>query len=314
MSEPDDLPPIAKEPLTVLLLAHNNAPELEGVIRAWLVQLDRLEREYEVILVDDGSTDATGAMAQSLAAGQPRLRVLSHDTPHGPGAALRTGLAAARFPLLLQAPADSQYQPENLKRFLDKIDLVHLVTGYRVSGPVPFWLRWLGRLYRGLVRAVCGQPLEPLPGWLGWSGHSRRLVARALFGVRTQDVDCDFRLFRRSIFARIPIQSDGSFAQLEVLAKANFLGCLMTEEPIPHRPGPSPPAGDRRLYRKEMLRIISRASFGPAVLPVKEPAVKDEAKPENEGSPLAPELKPVGPEEGGPDKPTEATEVPDRMR
>jgi glycosyltransferase involved in cell wall biosynthesis len=265
------LPPIAKEPLTVLVLADNNAAQVDGVVRAWLALLDTLPNEYEIVLVDDRSTDGTAALALALADRHPRLRVLSLPAPLGPGAALRTGLAAARFPLLLQTTCDHQYRPEDLKIFLERIDLVHLVSGFRKSAPVPTVLRWLGLVIRGLVRVVCGETLEPLPGWLGWASHRRRWLARILFGVRNLDVDCEFRLFRRSIFARIPIQSNGPFTQVEVLAKANFLGCMLTEEPVSHQPTSGKllvaDRASRRQYRREVLRLLRHPDFGPPVLP-----------------------------------------------
>jgi hypothetical protein len=157
-----------------------------------------------------------------------------------------------------------------LKLFLDKIDQVHLVSGYRGSAPVPTLLRWLGLAFRGLARVVCGAHLEPLPGWLGWASHRRRWLARILFGVRNDDVESEFRLFRRSIFERIPIQSNGPFALVEVVAKANFLGCMMTEQPVKHRPAAGQPLipdrAARRQYRREALRLLRHPDFGPPVL------------------------------------------------
>jgi hypothetical protein len=69
-----------------------------------------------------------------------------------------------------------------------------------------------------------------LPGWLGWKRHLGRLLVRIVFAVRNQDVGCPFRLIRREIFARMPVQSKGTFGHAEILAKANFLGCLIGEE------------------------------------------------------------------------------------
>src|SRR4051794_31821659 len=92
--------PIATAPLSVVLTAHNVGPELEEVVRAWAAQLDALERPAEIVLVNDGSTDETRARADALAPLLPALQVHHHDSPRGVGAALRTGLAAARHPLV----------------------------------------------------------------------------------------------------------------------------------------------------------------------------------------------------------------------
>ncbi|HXG08685.1 MAG TPA: glycosyltransferase [Gemmataceae bacterium] len=265
MPEFPSLPPVATEPVSVVLSAHNEETHLEEVLGRWIGFLNGLGRAYEVLLVDDGSTDRTVERAEQLAARHPRVRLLRHPIRQGEGAALRTGVAAAEHPLLAHAPCDLRFRPEELKKLLAEIDKVHLVSGFRVCRPVPGWLRGLGRLYRGLARWLFAVSIEPLPGWLGWREHVRRYVARALFGVRLRDVGCPFRLFRRSVFARLPIQSDGPFAHVEVLAKANFLGHIMTEVPVTYQPRPDERAA--RWSFAEVRRVFSAPDFGPPVLP-----------------------------------------------
>jgi glycosyltransferase involved in cell wall biosynthesis len=288
MHEPPKLPPIATEPLSVLLLAHNDAACLGTVLAAWAAVLDSLNRESDIILVDDGSSDQTGALAESMTEKYPRLRVFRHPQPQGFGAALRTGLAQARYPLLMMAPCDEQYQPADLKLFLcpkekdptPEIDRNDLVVGYRVRQPVPWPLRVLGFCYRCFVRVLLNHRPERLPGWLGWRGHAWRLLARLVFGLRLPDVDCPFILFRRSVFERIPIQSDGDFALLEVLAKANFLGKMMSDKPVAHRPRPRQESPDERRARRRQLwkdfrRVLNHPDFGPAVLPGPQPTDRE---------------------------------------
>jgi hypothetical protein len=206
---------------------------------------------------------------EAWAAREQRVCFLRHATRQGSGAALRTGLAAARHPLLLTATCDPQFQPGDLPKLLEEMDKVHLVAGYRVWQRVPWPLRWLGRLYRVAVRLLLANPLEPLPGWLGWQEYSDHVRARMLFALRIKDVNCPFRLYRRSIFDRIPIQSDGTFAQVEVLAKANSLGCMMTEVPVAYQPRPT--AEDRGQRRADLRRVLLHPDFGPAILPAKAP-------------------------------------------
>jgi hypothetical protein len=130
-------------------------------------------------------------------------------------------------------------------------------------------------VYRLLVRVFIGVSLPAAPCWLGASGWLRRRVARWCFGVRLHDPECAFRLFRRSIFQRIPIQTDGEFAQVEILAKANFLGKLMDQVRVEHRPRPDgrplAPDGLRDRPLRDARRVLHAADFGPAHLPPPEP-------------------------------------------
>jgi dolichol-phosphate mannosyltransferase len=181
----------------------------------------------------------------------------------GFGAALRIGLASARFPLLAHATADRCYRPGDLQRLLDEIDQVDLVSGFRASQPVPLLLRGVGAVIRRLSRWLAGLPLEPLPGWLGWQGQAYGWLVRLLFGVRVRDVQSELKLFRREIFTRLPIQCDGPAVHAEVLAKANFLGCLMAEVPVSYRPGQPPPPPWRAIV-PELRRLLATPEFRPA--------------------------------------------------
>jgi glycosyltransferase involved in cell wall biosynthesis len=273
MPEAPNLPPIAAQPLSVLLLADSDRPELESGLRDWLKFLDELGHEHEVLLVDDAAADRTAEMAGRF----PGVRFLRDPLRRGTGAALRLGLREARHPLLFHAPCDGQFRPADLRLLLEEIDKVHLVSGYRVGRSVPLWMRCLGLLWRLLLRVVFGMSVERLTAWLGWRWYAHNLVARTLFGVRLRDVECAFRLFRREIFRRIPIQSDGSFALIEVLAKANFATAVMSEVAVPHQAAAaSPPLSpaERRRWRKELWQVFTHPDFGPPILPEEQPLPK----------------------------------------
>jgi glycosyltransferase involved in cell wall biosynthesis len=261
MPDPGERPPLATAALSLVLVARNAVADLAAVVAAWVAVLEARNRPYEILLIDDGSTDDTAKLADAL----PRLRVLRHDTPRGFGAALRTGIAAAKHPLLATATCDRQYQPADLSKFLGEIDKVDLVVGSRLWMPVPWPLRWAGWLWRMLVRVIVGIPLERLPGWLGDRGQQKRWLARWLFGVRVFDVECAFRLYRREIFARIPLQSDGPFGLVEILAKANFVGCWMTQVEVAYQAPAGPPLpaplDPRQTYLAECRRVFREPSF-----------------------------------------------------
>jgi glycosyltransferase involved in cell wall biosynthesis len=244
MSDPFEREPIAQSPLSVALPVYNGEACLEKVLANWATFLDSLEREYEVIVVNDGSSDSTAEVAAAVTGKNPRLRLAQHQSPQGIGACLRTGLAAARFPLFFYTECSNCYEASDLRQLLEMIDKVDLVSGCRV-GPS---LR-----QRSSV----------------WSHYAYRGLLRLLFGLRLKDVHCPFKLFRRSIFARIPIQSDGPFVHAEILAKANFLGCMMTEVPVHYEPNRSP-EGMRPFataWRADAIRVFRHPDFGPAVLP-----------------------------------------------
>jgi glycosyltransferase involved in cell wall biosynthesis len=265
----------------VVLLAYNAAAHLEDVVTDWTTYLDGLQRDYEVLLVNDGSTDQTAALAARLAQKSPRLHLLHHGSHQGEGAALRTAVARACKPLLFYTLCDPRYRPAYLNRLLVEvqqregeekakplIDVVHVTTGYHAGRPVPWPWRLLGLGWRLLCWGLFNAAPDPLPGWLGFRRHLARLSVRLLFAVRNQDVTCPLRLLRREILARIPLQSDGPFVHAEILAKANFLGHLVSEDiPLGDRQAPvAPPEGrcNSRQFRRDFWRLFWRPDFGPA--------------------------------------------------
>jgi hypothetical protein len=131
--------------------------------------------------------------------------------------------------------------------------------------------------------------------YFGRAGFARRWLARWLFGVRVRDPECLFTLCRRSIFARIPVQSDGDFAPIEILAKANFLGAWLSEVPVSWIPPavaePLPSKEARKRARHEIRRLLRHPDFGPPVLPPTEPPSAP-AAPARETPPPAPVATP----------------------
>ena len=267
MPELPHLSPIASEPLSVVLLARNQAACLDALLADWVTFLNGLDRDYELIVVDDGSADGSGELAEKLAANYRRVLVRRHERPLGDGAALRTALSVARHPLLFYTLADPHYRAADLSKLLRKradprkpeleIDCVHLLSASRGGGSTPWPWRILGLFWRILCRVVFTQAPERLPGWLGWKRHAATVLVRVLFGVRYRDVACPFRLLRRDIFARIPLQSDGSFVHVELLAKANYLGLMMGEE-VSLDAGRYPPLA-KEMSRDEFHQLVADA-------------------------------------------------------
>jgi len=274
------------EGLTVILPVFNQEKTLGNVVSSWIATLDSLRRPYEILIVDDGSIDGTKAQADVLATRNNRIRVLSQPQQTGYGSCLRSALAESTQPIVFYTSADHAWHAADLTRMLKSLDFkddytgkqVEFVNGHRRGTAPPPFQKWANRIYRVLVRIAMGYTPEPPKGWLGKSENRFWWKCRILFGLRIGDINSKFKLFRKSILDRMELQSDGEFIHAELLAKANFLGCMMDEIVLTDREPPKP-APD---VRKEMWRVFQDPRFrspaapssdpGPAATPVETPA------------------------------------------
>ena len=196
--------------LTVFFPFHDERENIERVARAAVEVLDGLGLEYEVLLVDDGSTDGTGAIADSLAASDSRIRALHHPVNRGYGAALRTGFANAARTWVFYTDGDGQFDLADLPKVLALAGEYDIVSAYRI-----------GRK-EGLVRKL-----------MAWCWGR---AVRAVLGVRVRDVDCAFKLYRRELFDHIEMQSEGALIDAEILARAARAGYTVGQVAVPHYP------------------------------------------------------------------------------
>jgi glycosyltransferase involved in cell wall biosynthesis len=307
MSKPS--PP--RDAVSVVIPVHNAADRLEKVVPAWGDALARLGREYEIVVVDDGSTDATRPALERLTAGRVRhLRVLHHDTRRGFGASLRTALDTIANPLLCYVSPDYPYLPADLGKLLARIEVrdeilgkqPDLISGCRTGRPTPVAVRWVGKAWRLLWRVTLGLQIEPLPAWPGLREYLYGSLVGWAFGVPLADVNSGFKLYRTAFLKRFPIQSDGDFVHTELVAKATFLTSIVGEIPLTpaspvERPMPS--------VWREMWWVFTNPDFGtpqptpgepgstsPPQMPVTDPAAlpdarsRDTAPPEPPASPI----------------------------
>ena len=197
--------------ISVVLPAYNEEENIARQVRAVDDVLRALRFDaYEILVVDDGSSDGTRAICEALAADVPKLRLIVHEVNRGYAQALRSGFTTAQMPLVFYTDSDNQFDVRELKNLLAAIDDYDLVCGFRI--------------YRY-------DPASRL--MLSW-GYN--LLVRVLFRIRVRDVDCAFKLFRREIFDRIHIESRKFFVDTEILAKASKLGLRMTEIGVRHLP------------------------------------------------------------------------------
>ena len=167
--------------------------------------------DYEVIIVDDGSEDGTGEIADRLAAIDPdHIRVFHHRPNRGYAEALKTGFTSARHQLIFYTDSDNQFDVKELKNLLPLIENADLVCGFRIYRFDP------------LTRLI-----------LSWGFN---LLVRIIFRINVRDVDCAFKLFRREVFDKVTIESKKFFVDAEVLAKAKYYGFRMVEVGVRHYP------------------------------------------------------------------------------
>jgi glycosyltransferase involved in cell wall biosynthesis len=180
------------------------------VLRAIRSVLAQTFDDFEILVVDDGSTDDTRAVAEAAAAADPRVRVLVHEHNRGYGAALRTGIEGARCDWILLTDADLQFDLGELTRLLEPAQRHDVVVGFR------------------MVR------MDPLPrraNAYAWN----RLVG-LVFDLDVRDVDCAFKLVRRELAQHLGLSADGAMISTELLARARLAGASITEIGVHHRP------------------------------------------------------------------------------
>jgi glycosyltransferase involved in cell wall biosynthesis len=231
--------PTAVDELSVFFPAHDEAANLEPTVDSALIVLKGLAlREYEVVIVDDGSTDGTAAIADELAERHANVRVIHHDANRGYGAALKSGLGAARLDWIFYSDSDCQFDLSELALLLPFAEENDAVIGYRANRS------------EGAVRKV-NQFL--------WTR-----VVRAVIGLNVRDVDCAFKLLRRSSVEAIgPLASEGAVISAELLVKLQRAGARIKQVPVTHHPRPAgrPSGGSPRVIARafrELFRLRRR--------------------------------------------------------
>jgi glycosyltransferase involved in cell wall biosynthesis len=214
--------------LSVFFPAYNDAPSLPKLLAKTFDVLELHVADYEVIVVNDGSYDNTAAVLEKLRAEYgARLRVVTHPQNRGYGGALRSGFEAARKEFVFYTDGDSQYDVGELPRLLGLVGPdTGLVNGFKLERHDPAHRIWIGKTYN--------------------------FCARLLFRIRIRDIDCDYRLIRRSLLRRIHLTSTSGTICVELVRKLEMTGCEVLETGVRHYP---------RLYGKsQFFRLRSLAT------------------------------------------------------
>ena len=198
--------------ISVFFPAYNDAPSLPALVARAFDVLSALDADFEVIVVNDGSRDNTAAVLESLQQEHgPRLRIVTHPQNRGYGGALRSGFAAATKDLVFYTDGDGQYDVGELPKLLALLQPgVGLVNGYKLARSDPWHRICIGQVYN----------------WF----------ARRLFGIRIRDIDCDYRLVRRSLLEGIRLTSTSGTICVELVKKIELSSCGVAECAVSHYP------------------------------------------------------------------------------
>jgi glycosyltransferase involved in cell wall biosynthesis len=190
--------------------AYNDAGTIPSMVITVLLTLRAITDDYEVIVINDGSKDHTGALLDELAVLYPNeVRIVHHPQNRGYGGALRSGFSQARKDWIFYTDGDAQYDPRELQKLVALVsDDVDFINGWKIERQDPLHRIVIGRLYQ--------------------------YVVKFLFGLKLRDVDCDFRLMRRCVFDTVHLEADSGVICVELMKKVQDAGFRLTETPVHH--------------------------------------------------------------------------------
>ncbi len=199
--------------LSVFFPAYNEEENIKSTVEKAISVLETLNlKSYEVMVVNDGSTDGTAREVESLEKKDKHVRLINRAQNGGYGEALKDGLYNAKYDYIVFTDSDGQFDFSEVKKFIDKADKADIVAGYRINRSDP--------------------PIRVLMGWV-WT-----MLGNLLLGIGVRDVDCAFKLVKRQVLDQIPRLESGRGGMIspELLAKAKMRGFTITEVGVNHFP------------------------------------------------------------------------------
>lgn len=236
-TRPRPRPPARLPGLSVVLPCFDEEENVARAVEEAIAAATRHADEVEVVVVDDGSRDATGAIAGAIAETDPRVRVVRHPVNRGYGAAVRSGFEATTMPWVLLTDGDCQFDLTELAGVIPLTAGCDLVAGYRIGRADP-----IGRRI---------------------AAHAWNLLVRRSFGIGVRDVDCAFKLLRGDAVRALELRSEGAMISTELLTRAQLAGWRVSEAGVHHRPRVAgrPSGGDPRVVLRAFRerRALTRA-------------------------------------------------------
>jgi glycosyltransferase involved in cell wall biosynthesis len=199
----------ARPSISAFFPAYNDGGTIASMVISAMLVLEELTDDYEIIVINDGSTDYTPQLLDRLARDYERVRVIHHCRNRGYGGALRTGFASATKDWIFYTGGDAQFDLRDLHSLYPLlINGVDMAQGYKISRNDPWFRKAIGRFYHNLVKTLFSLPLR--------------------------DVDCDFRLMRREIFDTVNLTRDSGVICVELMKKVSDHGFVIVQGPVSH--------------------------------------------------------------------------------
>ena len=196
--------------LSVFFPFYNEEVNIAGQTEDALKYVPQFAEKFEIILVNDGSTDDTAKIGRQLAAKYSHVKFVNHEKNKGYGGALKSGFETAQYEWVFFADGDRQFNLEELSKLVSKVGLADLIIGYRKDRADIFIRTLNAKLFN--------------------------LLIRILFGLKVRDIDCAFKLIKKSVLNSLELKSDGAMISAELLIKAKKKGYKIIEVPVEHYP------------------------------------------------------------------------------
>jgi len=196
--------------LSVFFPCYNEEGNVEQLVNEALQALNGLVQQYEIIIINDGSSDNTGSIANTLQQKHDTVRVIHHDTNKGYGAALISGFRNSIYDWIFFTDGDNQFHMSEIELLLKEIGDADGVLGFRKNRKDPWHRIWYSRSWNMLVRIM--------------------------FGLRVNDLNCAFKIIKKQFLDKIVLNSSGAMITAELLIRLKIAGARFKEVGVTHRP------------------------------------------------------------------------------
>ena len=196
--------------VSVIFPAFNEEGNIRCTVETVIRALPKVAMKWEIIVVDGGNSDATALVCDELKAQFPEVEVIRHGQNRGYSAALKSGIMSTKYDLIFFSDSDGQFDFRDLEQLIFWSEDYDIVAGYRAKRQEPLYRR---------INA---------PGW--------NVLVRLVLGIKLRNIDCAFKVFRRSVFDHVQIRCVGAMVNTEILAQATQLGMRIRKVKVSYFP------------------------------------------------------------------------------